>query len=441
MITPMPEEIDSLFNLLKTDEFQQKLTEQAENAIFSDQSGAENTARTIGDFVDDYLENGRHQPLDSWLVGRFSQYSDIWENEQEKIDTARTIIQAVEDVVRNQVEIEKHLQKGKSLANFLNKRIDEVAKANDVKAEWIGEILEQDLKQANADYVTFYSEGQLPPELIAPDYDPNIAGLPNKTPRLPLDIARTITKNAELNANLNLAWAGAKSVGSRLWNAVTGKENLNRAEQLTEIIRSAVDSAENKGVQVAVSGGMVVSAKKGWVKGVFDGVEQIENAITRTRETLSRVADLVLNVADGWNDVRILDKVERGVLKTVDVAAEKAKFVTAKIATAIEHKAETICRNVGSKAGRTVGTFLGGLLNPAAAAIGGQVGAYVGDVAGKYVSDKVVKPVTKVAKKVADKAIDFVADTAKSVVSKGKELVSDAIDYISESKLNPFNWF
>lgn len=433
---------ENIFSILKTDEFQDKLTTKAENAIFPDKTGAENTAHTIGDFIDDYLENGCHQAIDQWLIGRFSQYPEIWENEQEKVETANTIIQVVDSVVNNQLEIEKHLQKGKTLTNFLHKRIKDTANANGVQAELISEAIEQELKQANSDYFQFYSEDQiLKTEIIATDYDPNIAGLPSQNKREPLDIVRTITDNAKLNANLNLAWFGAKSIGSRLWNAVTGKENLNRAEQLTEIIRSSVESAENKGVQVAVSGGMVVSAKKGWVKGVFDGVEKIENAIERTRETLNRVTDVVLNVADGWNDVRVLDKVEQGLLKTVDVAAEKTKFITAKIATAIEHKAETVCRNLGSKAGSTVCTFLAGLFNPAAAAIAGQVGAYVGDVVGKWVSDKVVKPVTKGAKKVADKAIDFVADKVKSAVSGVKELASDVINYISESKLNPLNWF
>lgn len=404
-------QVEEWLRPLKTDVFQQQLTEKAEEAIFPNKSAAENTARTIGDFVDDYLTHGRHQPIDTWLLGRFSQYPEIWDSEQEKIDTANTIIGVIDDVVRNQLAVEAHLQKGKTLANFLNKRIDEVAKIHNVNPSVLGEAVDLDLKQANADYLSLYSEGKL--------------NLPiEPSPTQTLDIARSITDHAVRNANLNFAWWGAKSIGSRLWNTVIGKENVSRAEQLTQIIRSSVDSAENKGVQVAVSGAMVVSAKKGFVKNVFDGVEQIENVIERTRERLGRVTDLVLNIADGWNDTRVLDKVERGVLKAVDVAAEKAKFTTAKIATAIERKAERVCREFGSKAGRTVGTLVGGLVNPAAAAIGGQIGAFVGDVVGKVASDKVVKPVVQAAKKVADKVIDVVADGAKTVISKTKEVVS-----------------
>lgn len=421
-------QIVELYEPLRSDAFQQQLTEQAEAVLFDGENGAVNTAKTVNDFVDDYLQNGRSQAIDTWLIGRFSRYPEIWENEQEKLDTAHTIISTVNTLVDNQVAVEKHLNAGKTLTNFLNKKIEAVAKAENLSAEEIAQGIDEGLNKANQAFTELYTG-------TAMDLTPA------ESAQKGLDLVRHISKRAEMNANLNLAWYGAKSIGSRLWKSAMGQENLSRAEELTKIIRGAVESAENKGVQVAVSGGMVVSAKKGWLKGVFDGVEAVEKGIERTRSFLDKVQNLTLNVAEGWNDVRLLDQVERGLKKTVDVVAEKAKFATAKIATKIEKGAELWCRGAGAKAGRWLGTLVGSLASPAGAVIGGQVGAWLGDKVGKYVSDKVVKPVVQVAKKVADKVIDTVADTAKKVVSKGVEVAKKAWTAVKESKLNPLNWF
>ncbi|KYK92767.1 hypothetical protein [Aggregatibacter actinomycetemcomitans] len=61
--------------------------------------------------------------------------------------------------------------------------------------------------------------------------------------------------------------------------------------------------------------------------------------------------DFALSVADGWNDIRILDKVERGILTAADVAAEKAKFVVAQAITNVERKADLFLRKYGAKFG------------------------------------------------------------------------------------------
>lgn len=98
--------IDSKFDRLKDDNVQQELMETAQAALFADQQVAENTYLTINHFVDDYLQNGRNQPLDQWLIGRFNQYPDIWQDEQEKIDTANIIISTIDSLISNQAEVE-----------------------------------------------------------------------------------------------------------------------------------------------------------------------------------------------------------------------------------------------------------------------------------------------------------------------------------------------
>lgn len=404
-------QIVEAFEPLRTEAFQQQLTEQAESVLFDGEEGATNTAKTVGEFVDDYLTNGRTKPIDQWLIGRFSRYPEIWENEQEKIDTANTIISTVESLVGNQLEVEKHLNAGKSLVNFLNKKIETVAKAENLSAEEIAQGIDEGLNKANQAFTELYTG-------TAVDLNPA------ETLSQGLDLVRHISKRTEMNANLNLAWYGAKSIGSRLWKAATGQENLSRAEELTKIIRGAVESAENKGVQVAMSGGMVVSAKKGWVKNVFDRLETIEKQIEKAQPFLNTVQLLTLNVAEGLNDTRILDKAENKEYQYVDIIADKVKFMVAKIVTAIEQDSDYWCSEVGEKGGMWLGTTIGLLFNPAAAVIGGKIGSWVGERAGQLLGETIIKPIAILTiKKYTEKAIDFLANSTKKIISQGEKMV------------------
>ena len=162
---------------------------------------------------------------------------------------------------------------------------------------------------------------------------------------------------------------------------------------------------------------MVISAKKGWIKDAFAGLDKLEEVAGKAGAILSRVQDLTLNVANGWDDMRLFDKVEQGVISATEATAEKAKFVAAQTITNLEQKADLFLRQNGAKLGTKLGAMVGSLFSPAGAAIGGIVGGFLGEKAGGWVSDKVVKLMAETAKKVADKVIDTVKDTAKSFVS------------------------
>lgn len=418
--TTLPtQKIDALLDNLKQDETQMALAEKAENALFASDEAKKNTFQTINTFLDDYLLNGRHQPIDQWLKFRFDQYPDIWESEQEKIDTANMIISTIENLVANQVELEKHINKRKTVENFYQKKINQVAENYQIDANELSQEVDASLAEANRKQFGF-----LTGEVIDVPFEEK-----------PLN-EKTIQR-AKLNANLNLAFHGVKSVGSRLANAFLGRENLSQTEELQKIIRGAVDTAENKGAQVAVSGGVVVSAKKGWIKDAFEGLEKVEKVVGKAGAMLSRVQDLTLNVANGWDDVRLYDKVEQGALSATEVAAEKAKFVAAQVVTNLEQKADLFLRQngakLGAKLGATVGSLIGG---PAGTAIGGVIGGFIGEKAGGYVSDKIVKPVAETAKKVANTVIDTVKDTAKSVVSS----VASTARSVVSSVASFFGW-
>ena len=419
-ITTQVQQIDQLFKNLKQDETQNALAEKAENALFANDEAKKNTFQTINAFLDDYLASGRHQPIDQWLKFRFDLYPDIWESEQEKIDTANTIISTIENLATNQVALEKHLEKrGKTVEGFCKNKINEIAQEYQLDATELAQKIDSSLAEANRNQF-----GTLTGQVI---------DLPVEETTI---VEKTI-KRAKLNAQLNLMGWGLKSATARLVNSFLGKENLSHEEELQKIIRGAVDSAENKGVQIAVSGGVVISAKKGWIKDAFAGLDKLEEVAGKAGAILSRVQDLTLNVANGWNDIRLFDKVEQGVISATEAVAEKAKFVAAQTITNLEQKADLFLRQNGTKLGTKLGAMAGSLFSPAGAAIGGIVGGFLGEKAGGWVSGKVVKPMAETAKKVADKAIDSVKDAIKTTISKGKEVW----DAVKESKLNPLNWF
>lgn len=401
--------------LLQNDDFQYQLAKQAENLIFSEKSHAENTAGIIGEFLTGYLNKDREQSLQSWLIEGFSTYSDIWQNDQEKSETAQSIIRIVENVVATKMELDTHLQSGKSLANFLSKQIKNIAEKNNLNAVDLAKNVNSELIQANRQSTEFYIDGELPSELqIEPEIPSTLDNL--------LDVARSIEKSIEFNTNLDLSWWSTKSLCSELWNNVVGETNTEIKEQLKQIMSSSINSIENKGIKVALSAGMIIAEKKGWLSGIFER-EELEDTIEQSNN-LVRVIDLTLNVSDGWNDVRLLDNVESGLYKVTDIIAEKAQFMAAKMITAVSYKVEHYCGELGKQAGQGVGQMIGGIFGPAASRICGVVGSYVGKIAGRSSGRAIIK----IAKKVSKRAIDYVKDITKQGISKAKEAVYKLLD-------------
>ncbi|MEB3475578.1 glycine zipper domain-containing protein [Pasteurella multocida] len=414
----------NIIDLMKTDEHQFEIAKQATEMLFRDENAQKQTALTLQFFMDDYLINGRQQPIRQWLLARFEQYPEVWFNERDKIDTAEMIISTVESLVQNQVAIETHLNKGKTLANFLNHKVKEVADEHHVNPEVFQQEINATLNRANNTHLSLYTA--------------QTVELPHNHEISDVALSREIVEKAKFNANLNLGLYGLRIIGTRLWNVIQGQENLSRTEELTKIIRSAVDSVESKGLQVALSGGMVVSARKGWIKNIFDTVESIENTIEKANAVLDRVQDVVLMVGDGLNDVRILDKVEQGLLLSIDASAEKAKFAVAQIATKLEKGAENFLKTKGAALGSKVGALLGGLFTPAGAVLGSAIGGFIGEKVGELINDKIAKPLIKTGKKVANKAIDVVKNVAKKAVSKGKEIIKSGLDWVKSKARSLF---
>ncbi|MDD5214487.1 MAG: hypothetical protein PHQ03_02980, partial [Methylococcales bacterium] len=81
-----------------------------------------------------------------------------------------------------------------------------------------------------------------------------------------IDIAKGIGKKVLVAAAFTAGFQGARILGRHVWNSLTGKENQSGNEDLKEFFESSIKSTKNVGVQVAVSGALVVAAKSGWIK-------------------------------------------------------------------------------------------------------------------------------------------------------------------------------
>ena len=107
-----------------------------------------------------------------------------------------------------------------------------------------------------ADYKKLQQQAQLEKE--AKQYQWNDANRMN--------IAKEIGKKALIGAAFSAGFQGARILGRRVWNNLTGKENQTANEDLKEFFESSIKSAACVGVQVAVSGALVVAVKSGWIK-------------------------------------------------------------------------------------------------------------------------------------------------------------------------------
>jgi hypothetical protein len=108
----------------------------------------------------------------------------------------------------------------------------------------------------HADYKKLQEQAQLEKE--AKQYQWNDANRMN--------IAKEIGKKALIGAAFSAGFQGARILGRRVWNNLTGKENQTANEDLKEFFDSSIKSAACVGVQVAVSGALVVAVKSGWIK-------------------------------------------------------------------------------------------------------------------------------------------------------------------------------
>ncbi len=197
-------------------------------------------------------------------------------------------------------------------------------------------------------------------------------------------IAKEIGRKAVIAAAFNAGFQGVRILGRRVWNALNGKENRSANEDMQEFFSSSLQSAGNVGVQVAVSGALVVAAKSGWLK-------ILQNT----------PAGQIANIAYiGLENAKCLYKLAKGELNPLE---------------AVDAMGNVTCTAVGGLAGSVKGGVVGFALG---GPIGAFVGAVAGGIAGSTVGDVVyagAKAIAKIAAKVVESALEGAKSMATNV--------------------------
>jgi phage tail tape-measure protein len=155
---------------------------------------------------------------------------------------------------------------------------------------------------------------------------------------------------------------------------------------MQEFFQSSVESAANVGVQVAVSGGLVVAVKSGWLK-----ILQ------------STPAGQIANIAYiAMENVKCLFKFAKGEMTATET---------------LDAMGKTNCSAIGGITGAIEGAAWGLALGP----VGVFVGAVVGGIAGSAIGDAVYsggKAIVKTAATVIESVYEDTKAFAKSAFNK-----------------------
>jgi len=203
-------------------------------------------------------------------------------------------------------------------------------------------------------------------------------------------IAQEIGKKALISAAFSAGFQGTRILGRRLWNNLMGKENPPANEDLQEFFAASLGSAKNVGVQIAVSGALVVAAKNGWI------------SILKNTPA-GRIADIAYV---GLENAKCLYKLAKGELTAIE---------------ALDAMGNASCTAIGGLIGAAnagmVGAAIGTVLGPVGTVLGGFVGSVVGGIAGSTISDALYQG-GKAIVKVAHKALEQVGEGLKTVASR-----------------------
>jgi hypothetical protein len=218
----------------------------------------------------------------------------------------------------------------------------------------------------------------------------------NETSRV--DIAKNIGKKAGAAAILAVGFQGARILGRRIWNGLTGKENNSAEEDVQEFVESSFKSAGTAGLMVAVTGGVTVAVKSGWLGQVLKNTPA------------GRIANAVCL---GIENAKILYKYATGELSGEE-ALDQAGSATCSLVGGL----------AGGAKGASIGAAIGLSLGPVGSVIGGVVGGVVGGIAGSTIGEaiyaggkKIVSTVVNTVKAVGSAICEGASSLCSSVAS------------------------
>ena len=201
-----------------------------------------------------------------------------------------------------------------------------------------------------------------------------------------IEIAKALGKQALISAAVSTGLQGARILARRAWNWLRDVENPPSSEDLREFFDSSIRSAKHIGVQVAVSGAVMVAVKQGLIKGL--------------RSTPPGTIANIVYV--GMENAKVMYKFAKG-----ELSAEEA----------LDTAGNTTCSAVGSLAGAAKGAALGAMLSGPFAPVGGFVGGMVGAMAGSKIGEAVHeahKVIAKTATKVVRTIYEGTVEAART---------------------------
>ena len=211
-------------------------------------------------------------------------------------------------------------------------------------------------------------------------------------------VCKQIGKQAVVAAVATVAFQGARILGRRVWNFLTGKENRPLSEDMQDYFESSIKSGSNVGIQTAVAGAVVVAVKNGWV-----------------RVLQSTPAGMIANIVYvGMENAKVMYKVLKGELSPLEGLDALGNVTTTVIGS--------IC---GAGHGFSLGAAIGTAILPGiGTAVGGFIGAVAGGIAGSSIGSAIY-------------------EGGKMLVKAGGRLLKSAYEVTKSfvKKLNPLNWF
>jgi len=213
-------------------------------------------------------------------------------------------------------------------------------------------------------------------------------------------IAKSIGKQAVLSACISVGYQGGRILGRRIWNSLTGKQNKSVNEDLQEFVGSAVKSAGSTGIAVAVTGGVTVAVKSGW----------LGNALKAT--SVGRIANAV---CVGIENIKVLSKYAKGEITGTEALDQAANTTVSTIASIA----------AGTK-GASIGAAIGSALGPVGTVVGGLAGGLVGGLAGSAVASTIYEG----GKKIAKAAYEGVKSIGSSIASGISSFCSGVSNFI-----------
>lgn len=176
-----------------------------------------------------------------------------------------------------------------------------------------------------------------------------------------INIVKGIGKQALIGATVAAGLQGLRILVRRVWNGLQGRENPPPSEDLKEFFQSSIKGSKHVGVQVAVSGAVVVAAKNGLLGAVLKGTPA------------GRITSAVYI---GLENAKILYKLGKGEL-TGPEALDAMGTISSSALGGL----------VGAGLGMTKGAAIGVVFGPVGALVGGFVGGVAGGMAGSPIGN------------------------------------------------------